>query len=81
MMAYDTAISIGSGGMGEVFKAADPEQVRGEIVTARELLDSDAERISSEFSDRPLIRAHLQGRRLRSRRRDVMAPRLPPRQG
>ncbi|MEX1309429.1 MAG: tetratricopeptide repeat protein [Candidatus Sulfomarinibacteraceae bacterium] len=42
-----------------IFKGADPERVRGETLTARELLDSGADRIGAEFADKPLSRARF----------------------
>lgn len=44
----------------DVFRVSDPEESRGESVTARELLDRGAADIEAKFPDRPLIRARLQ---------------------
>jgi len=44
-----------------VFSISDPEESRGEEVTAREILDRGAERIDRELADRPETRARLLG--------------------
>lgn len=44
----------------DVFETADPENSRGENVTARQLLDKGAADIDELFPDRPLLRARLQ---------------------
>jgi tetratricopeptide (TPR) repeat protein len=38
---------------------SDPSQARGNEITAREILDQGAERISRELQDQPLVRARL----------------------
>jgi len=43
----------------ELFQVADPSRSRGNTVTARELLDSGAERIKTELADQPLVAARL----------------------
>ncbi len=43
----------------DVFKGAAPEQVRGGTVSARDLLDRGADRLDSELSIEPVIRARL----------------------
>jgi serine/threonine-protein kinase len=42
-----------------VFQGSDPEVARGGTVTARELLDSGAERVRTSFSDQPLVQIRL----------------------
>jgi tetratricopeptide (TPR) repeat protein/predicted Ser/Thr protein kinase len=42
-----------------VFSISDPEVGAGEIVTARELLDTGADRVRSRFEDQPLVQARL----------------------
>ena len=42
-----------------LFEVSDPEEARGNTVTARELLDQGAERISTELAAQPTIRARL----------------------
>ncbi|MGH9258363.1 MAG: tetratricopeptide repeat protein [Acidimicrobiales bacterium] len=42
-----------------LFEVADPAQVRGDTVTAREILDSGAARIRSELARRPELEARL----------------------
>jgi serine/threonine protein kinase/CHAT domain-containing protein/tetratricopeptide (TPR) repeat protein len=43
----------------DLFKVSDPEKARGRTVTARELLDRNADRIERELKDRPLLQARL----------------------
>lgn len=43
----------------EIFGAADPEQARGEELTAREILDLAAVRLKAELGDQPALRADL----------------------
>ena len=45
----------------DLFRVADPEETAGREVTAREILDSGAERIREELTDQPLVRARLLG--------------------
>lgn len=42
-----------------VFKAAHPNESQGEVVTARQLVDTGAKRVQSELGDRPGLRADL----------------------
>ena len=44
-----------------LFRASDPEEARGDTVTARELLDRGADRIRSGLDDQPEVRARLLG--------------------
>ena len=43
----------------DLFEVSDPDQSRGETVTARELLDQGAGRIESELADQPHVQARL----------------------
>jgi non-specific serine/threonine protein kinase/serine/threonine-protein kinase len=43
----------------ELFETSDPEESKGENVTAREILDRGAERIETELSDQPVVQAQL----------------------
>ncbi len=43
----------------DLFKVADPDQTRGETVTARELLDRGVEQLRGDLSDQPAVRAQL----------------------
>ncbi len=43
----------------ELFQIADPEEALGNTITAREILDSGAERITRELEDEPVIQAAL----------------------
>ena len=45
--------------MTDLFRLSDPNQVLGDTITARDLLDRGAERIQTEFDDQPLIQAEL----------------------
>ena len=42
-----------------VFEGSDPEIMRGGSVTARELLDTGADRIQSAFADQPVVQVRL----------------------
>ncbi|MCW8823251.1 MAG: serine/threonine-protein kinase [Ignavibacteriaceae bacterium] len=42
-----------------IFQVSDPEQSRGETITARELLDIGVKRIESELSDQPEVMANM----------------------
>jgi len=42
-----------------IFRVADPSEARGNTVTAREILDVGAERISSELAGQPAVRAQM----------------------
>lgn len=42
-----------------LFRVSDPNETRGNSVTARELLDRGAERIDEELSDQPMVAARL----------------------
>ncbi|MEM7587824.1 MAG: serine/threonine-protein kinase [Acidobacteriota bacterium] len=42
-----------------LFEVSDPGEARGNLVTAREILDRGAERIGSELGDEPLTQARL----------------------
>ena len=44
-----------------IFKVADPEQSRGETITARELLDNGVKRIEKELADQPEVLANMLG--------------------
>ena len=46
--------------MVELFEVADPSESRGTSITAREILDRGAARLSSELADEPELRAGLQ---------------------
>lgn len=43
----------------EMFEAADPGKSRGNVITARELLDRGAEKVVRELKDQPVIQAKL----------------------
>ncbi len=43
----------------ELFETSDPEESKGENVTAREILDRGAERIENELTDQPEVQARL----------------------
>ncbi|HEV7667744.1 MAG TPA: serine/threonine-protein kinase [Thermoanaerobaculia bacterium] len=45
--------------MVDLFKVADPDQTRGERVTARDLLDRGVEKLRRDLSDQPAVRAQL----------------------
>ena len=42
-----------------IFKVSDPDESRGETITARELLDSGAVRIQRELADQPEVQAKM----------------------
>ncbi len=42
-----------------LFRVSDPSEARGNSVTAREILDRGAERISGELAEQPLVQAQL----------------------
>jgi non-specific serine/threonine protein kinase/serine/threonine-protein kinase len=42
-----------------LFRVSDPIEARGREITAREILDQGAEKISRELQDQPLVRARL----------------------
>ena len=44
----------------ELFEVSDPAVAKGETVTARELLDRGAARITGQLADQPLVRARLE---------------------
>jgi len=44
-----------------IFKVSDPDESRGNTITAREILDKGAERIRTELKDKPVIQATLMG--------------------
>ncbi|MBT8379930.1 MAG: serine/threonine-protein kinase [Ignavibacteria bacterium] len=44
-----------------IFQVSDPEQSKGESITARELLDIGVRRIESELSDQPEVLANMLG--------------------
>ena len=44
-----------------IFKVSDPEQSRGETITARELLDNGVKKIDRELSDQPEVLANMLG--------------------
>jgi eukaryotic-like serine/threonine-protein kinase len=43
----------------ELFKVSDPNEARGNAITAREILDKGAERIERELADQPEVQATL----------------------
>lgn len=45
--------------MADLFRLSDPNEVLGDTVTARDLLDRGAERIRNEFGDQPVVQAEL----------------------
>ncbi len=42
-----------------LFEASDPDEALGDTITARDILDSGAERIRTELADQPLLQARL----------------------
>jgi tetratricopeptide (TPR) repeat protein len=42
-----------------LFRVSDPSEARGNTVTAREILDRGAERISGELAEQPMVQAQL----------------------
>ncbi|MCB1183938.1 serine/threonine protein kinase, partial [bacterium] len=45
----------------DLFEVADPDQARGNTITAREILDNGARRIDEELGEQPLTQARLMG--------------------
>jgi serine/threonine protein kinase/tetratricopeptide (TPR) repeat protein len=45
----------------DLFEVSDPNEARGNTITAREILDKGAERIDNELRDQPLVQARLMG--------------------
>ena len=45
--------------MADLFSLADPARSSGQVITARELLDRGAQRVTDELSDQPDIQAHM----------------------
>ncbi|MEW6366568.1 MAG: tetratricopeptide repeat protein [Acidobacteriota bacterium] len=43
-----------------IFKVSDPNESKGNTVTARELLDKGARKLETELGDQPLVKARLQ---------------------
>jgi len=43
----------------DLFKVADPSEAKGNAITAREILDQGAERISQELEGQPVVQARL----------------------
>ena len=43
----------------ELFEVSDPSEARGNTITAREILDQGAEKITTELTDQPLTQAQL----------------------
>ena len=43
----------------ELFEVSDPDQARGSSITAREILDQGADRVTTDLKDQPLIQARL----------------------
>lgn len=43
----------------DLFEVSDPSEARGNTITAREILDSGAEKIERELEDEPLVRGRL----------------------
>ncbi|HEX5045391.1 MAG TPA: serine/threonine-protein kinase [Candidatus Polarisedimenticolaceae bacterium] len=56
----ETAKQI-SGFLEGLFKVADPSEARGNTITAKEILESGADRIERELRDQPLTQARLMG--------------------
>ncbi len=44
-----------------LFEVSDPGEARGNLVTAREILDEGSRRIGSELADQPVVKARLMG--------------------
>jgi serine/threonine protein kinase/tetratricopeptide (TPR) repeat protein len=59
-MEAETARQV-SGFLVGLFEVADPDQARGNTITAREILDAGSERIGRELSGQPLTQARLLG--------------------
>ncbi len=47
--------------LASIFQVSDPEQSKGETITARELLDNGVKRIENELSDQPEVLANMLG--------------------
>ncbi|MGZ8843011.1 MAG: tetratricopeptide repeat protein, partial [Pyrinomonadaceae bacterium] len=45
--------------LGDLFKVSDPSQAKGNTITAREILDKGAEKITKELNDQPEVQATL----------------------
>jgi tetratricopeptide (TPR) repeat protein len=45
--------------MTDLFRLSDPNEVLGDTITARDLLDRGTERIRAEFGDQPIVQAQL----------------------
>lgn len=58
-LAAESEAGAVSGFLLELFRVADPQESRGETVTARELLDRGSERIETQLGDEPQVRATL----------------------
>ena len=43
----------------ELFEVSDPDEARGNSITAREILDQGADRVTADLKDQPLIQARL----------------------
>jgi tetratricopeptide (TPR) repeat protein len=43
----------------DIFKVSDPSEARGNSITAREILDRGAERVTAELKDQPVVQATL----------------------
>jgi serine/threonine protein kinase/tetratricopeptide (TPR) repeat protein len=43
----------------DLFEVADPDQARGNIITAREILDTGSARVAADLADQPLTQARL----------------------
>lgn len=56
--AEETAKQVSSF-MVDLFKISDPSQARGNTITAREILDRGAARVTHELSSQPLVQAQL----------------------
>jgi non-specific serine/threonine protein kinase/serine/threonine-protein kinase len=59
-MEAETARQV-SGFLVGLFEVADPDQARGNTITAREILDAGSERIGRELEGQPLTQARLLG--------------------
>jgi serine/threonine-protein kinase len=45
--------------LGELFKVSDPNQARGEEISARQLVDRGAQRIANELGDQPEVQSEM----------------------
>lgn len=54
-----TKVAAVAGFLQDLFLVADPSESRGETVTARELLDEGAERITTELAGQPAVQATM----------------------